>query len=135
MSGENEANETDFQLGGGFTFKVYEYQAVAVARHLAGRGKALPPVPEQKEWERKRFQTLGGGKNYYSIAPNYEEYFDFLRGVAGDPVPGTTGLALPPFDQKWLQTWAGMLAPKIKAWEDARKRGEEEDVGRVRAKL
>jgi hypothetical protein len=35
------------QLGGGFTFRVYEWQAVAVARHLAGRANPLPSIPEQ----------------------------------------------------------------------------------------
>jgi hypothetical protein len=123
------------QLGGGFTFRVYEWQAVAIARHLSGRAKALPPIEEQKEWERNRAASLGGGKNYYSIAPNYREFFDFLRDIAGFPVPGTTGLSLPPFDKKWLETWAGMVAPKIEAWERERKKAEEEEAGRPKAKL
>jgi len=80
-------------------------------------------------------ELLGGGKAYYSIAPQYEYFFEFLREIAGDPVPGTTGLALPPFDKKWLELWAGMLVPKIRAWENARKKGEEEDVLALKAKL
>ncbi|OCK84329.1 FAD/NAD(P)-binding domain-containing protein [Lepidopterella palustris CBS 459.81] len=122
-------------LGGGFTFRVYEWQAVAIARHLSGRAKDLPPVKEQKEWERKRVEALGGGKSYYSIAPNYENFFEFLRDFAGDPVLGTTGLALPPFDKKWQEEWEEMIAPKIKAWKRARQRAEEGDKGRTRAKL
>lgn len=114
---------------------MYEWQAVAIARHLLGRAKALPPIKEQKEWERKRVAALGGGKSYYSIAPNYEEFFQFLRDIAGDPVPGTTGLTLPPFDKKWLELWAGMVAPKIQAWERTRKKAEEEAAGHTRAKL
>ncbi len=34
---------------------------------------------------------LGGGKSYYSIAPNYRDFFELLRDIAGDPAPGTTG--------------------------------------------
>jgi hypothetical protein len=115
---------------------VYEWQAVAIARHLAGRAKPLPPASEQSEWERKRVALLGGGKSYYSIAPNYEEFFEFLRHIAGEPAPGTTGLTLPPFDKKWSELWAGMVAPKIKVWERARKLAEEEEkAGRLKAKL
>lgn len=123
------------QLGGGFTFRVYEWQAVAVARHLAGRAKPLPPVEEQREWERKRVAALGGGKSYYSIAPDYRAFFEFLRDIAGDPAPGTSGRVLPPFDDKWLELWAGMVAPRIQGWERARKRAEDQEAGRLRAKL
>jgi hypothetical protein len=115
---------------------VYEWQAVAIARHLSGRAKPLPPTSEQREWESKRVAALGGGKSYYSIAPNYEEFFEFLRYIAGEPAPGTTGIRLPPFDKKWLELWAGMAAPKIKVWERAREKAEEvEETGRLKAKL
>jgi len=113
---------------------VYEWQAVAVARYLAGRAKPLPPVEEQEAWERNRTALLKGGKSYYSIAPKFEEFFGFLRGIAGDPAPGTTGLSLPPFDQNWLKLWAGMVAPKIAAWEKARRTAEEK-LQHPRAKL
>ena len=114
---------------------MYEWQAVAVARFLAGRSRPLPPVEEQEAWERNRVAVLRGGKSYYSIAPNFEEFFTFLRDIAGEPAPGTTGLGLPPFDKKWLELWAGMVAPKIKAWENARRRAEDDLAGRPRAKL
>jgi hypothetical protein len=123
------------QLGGGFTFRVYEWQAVAIARHLSGRAKSLPPIAEQKEWERKRVEAFGGGKAYYSIAPNYEEYFELLKDIAGDPVEGTPGQVLPKFDRKMLDVWAGMLAPKLESWERERVRAERESEGLLRAKL
>jgi hypothetical protein len=78
---------------------------------------------------------LGGGKSYYSIAPKYEEFFEFLRDIAGDPVPGTTGLILPPFDKKWLEVWVGMVAPKIDAWKRAKQTAEEGESLRIKAKL
>ncbi|KAI1841006.1 hypothetical protein JX266_012787 [Neoarthrinium moseri] len=121
-------------LGGGFTFRVYEYQAVAVARHLAGRAKALPPIPDQLEWERKRVAEKKGGKDYYSIAPNYDAFFGLLRDIAGEPAPGTTGRKLEPFNPEWMKVWAAMVAPKIQGWQRKRKRAEEE-LGPVRAKL
>ncbi|CRK20906.1 hypothetical protein BN1708_012973 [Verticillium longisporum] len=112
----------DFDLGGGFTFRVYEWQAVAVARLLAGRARPLPSRSEQLEWEQKRVAELKGGKNYYSIALDYEGFFEYLRYIAGDPTPGTTGRAPPPFDKASLAIWTGMVATKIKGFEeDARK--------------
>ncbi|KAI1466386.1 FAD/NAD(P)-binding domain-containing protein [Daldinia caldariorum] len=121
-------------LGGGFTFRVYEWQAVAVARHLAGRAKQLPPIPEQLEWERKRVAERGGGKDYYSIAPDYGAFFEFLRGIAGEPAPGTTGRVLPPFNEEWLKLWTGMVTHKIEGFQRKRKRAEEAR-GAVKAKL
>ncbi|CRK15454.1 hypothetical protein BN1723_010682 [Verticillium longisporum] len=74
------------------------------------------------EWEQKRVAELKGGKNYYSIALDYEGFFEYLRYIAGDPTPGTTGRVLPPFDKASLAIWTGMVATKIKGFEeDARK--------------
>ena len=129
-----KANAHSSQLGGGFTFRVYEWQAVAVARHLAGRAKSLPSIPEQLEWERRRVAEKVGGKDYYSIAPNYEEFFEFMRGIAGDPAPGTTGRSLPVFDPEWLKVWVGMVDTKIGGWQRKRKRAEALG-GAVKAKL
>ncbi|EEY17206.1 thiol-specific monooxygenase [Verticillium alfalfae VaMs.102] len=109
-------------LGGGFTFRVYEWQAVAVARLLAGRARPLPSRSDQLEWEQRRVAELKGGKNYYSIASDYEGFFEYLRYIAGDPTPGTTGRVLPPFDKASLAIWTDMVATKIKGFEeDARK--------------
>lgn len=114
---------------------MYEYQAVAIARHLAGRAKALPPTHEQLEWERSRVAEKKGGKDYYSIAPNYGDFFELLRGIAGDPVPGTTGRKLPPFDKKWLELWSGMVSTKIQGFQRKRARAEKAEAAAVKAKL
>ncbi|WYZ40950.1 hypothetical protein EsH8_IV_001291 [Colletotrichum jinshuiense] len=110
--------------GGGFTFRLFEWQAVAVARLLAGRGNPLPSKEEQMEWERKRVAEFGGGKNYYTIAPFYKDVFEYFRSVAGDPEPGTTGRVLPPFDDELLEIWATMGSAKAKSWEVSRKTAE-----------
>ncbi|KAK3693298.1 hypothetical protein B0T22DRAFT_525709 [Podospora appendiculata] len=121
-------------LGGGFTFRVYEWQAVAVARHLAGRARALPSIAAQQAWEAKRVAEKKGGKDYYSIAPDYRAFFETLAGIAGEPAPGTTGRVLPRFEEEWLTAWAGMVRPKVEWFERERRRAEGEE-GRVRAKL
>ncbi|KAK2013632.1 thiol-specific monooxygenase [Colletotrichum eremochloae] len=117
--------------GGGFTFRLFEWQAVAVARRLACRGNPLPPKDEQKEWVRKRVAEFGGGKAYYTIAPFYKEVFEYFRWIAGDPAPGTTGRVLPPFDDNLLEIWATMGTAKTKFWETSKKRAEAEVEGQV----
>jgi hypothetical protein len=82
-------------------------------------------VPEQLEWERKRVAEKKGGKDYYSIAPDYGDFFEFLRDIAGEPAPGTTGRQLPPFDPKWLDIWAEMPLVKLQGWERKRKAAED----------
>lgn len=114
------------QCGGGFTFRLFEWQAVAVSRLLTGRGNPLPSKKEQKQWEKDRVAEFGGGKDYYTIAPFYKEVFEYFRSVAGDPAPGTTGRVLPPFDDKLLDIWAAMGSAKANFWEDSRKKAEAE---------
>jgi hypothetical protein len=75
-----------------------------------------------------------GGKDYYSIAPNYEEFFGFLRGIAGEPAAGTTGRVLPRFDPEWLKVWVEMVDTKIGGWQRKRKRAQEAGAA-VRARL
>ncbi|ROV88309.1 hypothetical protein VMCG_10479 [Cytospora schulzeri] len=122
-------------LNGGFTFRVYEWQAVAVARFFAGRSKPLPPVEEQRDWERKRVAALRGGKAYYSIAPHHAEFFELLRDIAGKPGPGMPGRPFPSFDKAWAKVWMGRVAENVQGWEQARKKSREGMNGKVRAKL
>lgn len=91
-------------------------------------------MPEQLEWERKRVAEKVGGKDYYSIAPNYEEFFEFLRGIAGAPAAGTTGRSLPAFDPEWLKSWVDMVHTKIGGWQRKRIRAEGAEAV-VKAKL
>lgn len=75
-----------------------------------------------------------GGKDYYSIAPDYGYFLEFLRNVAGDPEAGTTGRSLPPFDKKWLDVWTGMVTYKIRGFEREAKRAEDE-LSRAKPRL
>ncbi|KAF9771365.1 hypothetical protein IL306_010992 [Fusarium sp. DS 682] len=118
------ANPT-IQLGGGFTFRAYEWQSVAIARFLAGRAKPLPSIPEQLEWERQRVNEKRGGKDYYSIAPDYEGFFEFLRNIAGEPAEGTSGRKLLAFDPQWLVIWGDMVTPRLENFRRKRKQAEE----------
>jgi hypothetical protein len=67
---------------------------------LAGRAK-LPPLSEQQSWEQERITERGDGVPFTLIYPDFEEYFETVRKLAGEPTDGV-GRRLPPFDQAWL---------------------------------
>ena len=86
-------------VGAGLTFKIFEWQAVYAARLLAGRA-ALPPPEERDAWERDRVRARGDGPKFTLVFPDFEEYFETLRRLAGPPRDGK-GRALPPFEKEW----------------------------------
>ncbi|KAL4744522.1 hypothetical protein BDW72DRAFT_188326 [Aspergillus terricola var. indicus] len=104
-------------VGAGLTFKVFEWQAVAAARVLAGRAK-LPPLQEQKKWEEDRIAVKGDGAGFLVVYPDFKEYFEQLRAVAGEP-DGTKGRRLPVFEQKWAEDFAAGHERRIRMWKRA----------------
>ncbi|KAK2049094.1 FAD/NAD(P)-binding domain-containing protein [Colletotrichum somersetense] len=87
------------QVKAAISFRFYECQAVAVARYFANRGGGLPSPREQNEWE---------------IKPDSKEYFDFLRQVVDEPVPGTDRHELPAWQDEWALLGFGVLSLKQK---------------------
>ncbi|TDZ41130.1 Thiol-specific monooxygenase [Colletotrichum trifolii] len=109
---------------GGFTFRVFEWHAVAAARVLAGRGH-LPAKAEMEKWEEDRMAKRGDGIHFFTLAPDFEEYFNSLRATAGDPEPGTTGRILPKFDHEWVTLYAKVINSRIEEWKEENRRAEE----------
>ncbi|KAK7745680.1 hypothetical protein SLS62_009646 [Diatrype stigma] len=93
-------------VGAGLTFKVFEWQAVYAARLLAGRG-TLPPAAERERWERERVAKRGDGPKFTLIFPDFEDYFETLRRLAGPPTSDGKGRPLPPFEKKWVERFMG----------------------------
>jgi hypothetical protein len=123
------ANE-DLQVAAGLTFKVFEWQAVLAARVLAGRA-TLPPLDEQKKWELDRIAQKGDGVPFTVVYPQFEEYFETVRRLAGDPSSTQTGRRLPPFDPEWVRAFFDGHQRRIKMW----KRSNEEAEERTKAVL
>lgn len=121
------------QVKAALSFRVYEYQAVAVARFLAGRA-ILPAVDEQKDWETKRLAYKGPTNNFHEIKPDLEEYFTWLRDLAGKPADGTKGYELPAWEEKWGEQGFRVLVLKEKYWKSL-KRAAEEEPELIKAKL
>lgn len=105
-------------VGAGLTFKVFEWQAVAAARILAGRG-ALPSVTEQEKWETDRIAQKGDGPAFMVVNPDFKPYFEGLRRIAGEPREGAPGRRLPPFDQKWQDDFDAGHERRKRMWRKA----------------
>jgi hypothetical protein len=106
------------QVGAGLTFKVFEWQAVAAARVLAGRA-TLPSVAEQEKWETDRIAEKTDGPAFTVLNPEFEAYFEGLRLLAGEPRDGTPGRRLPRFEQKWLDHFNDGHERRKKMWRKA----------------
>jgi len=119
------------QVKAAISFRVYEYQAVAVARYFAGRGGGLPSPKEQDQWEVKRLQYKGPSSLFHEIKPDFGEYFRFLRDVAGK---GENGKELPDWKDEWAAKGFAVLERKVEWWQKM-KEDEERSKVQIRAKL
>lgn len=105
------------QVRAAISFRVYEYQAVAVARYFAGtNASALPSPQEQDRWESERLHYKGPTTLFHEIKPDFREYFDFLTDLAGPPAPGSCGYPLPPWQDQWAEDAFEILQLKDRYW-------------------
>lgn len=52
------------------------------------------------------------------INPDFEEYFEQLRQIAGEPADGH-GRKLPPFDRAWVDAFNAGHERRVKMWKRA----------------
>ena len=123
-------------VAAGLTFKVYEWQAVLAARYLAGRIE-LPAMEVQKQWEDDRIASKGDGVPFTALYPDFEDYFETVRRLAGEPTSDGRGRRLPEFEKKWVQDFQNGHQRRIEWWEKQNKiaRRQEDEQQRVRARL
>lgn len=122
------------QVRAGISFRVYEYQAVAVARYFAGRNAVPLPTPQQQDlWEVERLQYKGPTALFHEIKPDFADYFAFLTRLAGPPAPDSDGYELPPWEDRWAEQAFEILQAKDRYWKSLRKAAESD--GTLLAKL
>lgn len=121
-------------VGAGLTFKVFEWQAVYAARLLAGRG-TLPPLGEMRAWEEERIREKGDGARFLVVFPDYEDYFETLRRLAGEGEEGL-GRKLPRYRREWFRAFMEGHELRKEMWRrlNVEAREEEEAETGVRAK-
>ncbi|EED23467.1 dimethylaniline monooxygenase, putative [Talaromyces stipitatus ATCC 10500] len=105
-------------IAGVFGIRFFEWQAVFIARVLAGRAK-LPDRKEMYEWEQTRLAERGDGPPYWTLYPDYTAYFEELRKLAGEPAPGTTGRVLPKYESAWDDTFVRLIKRRQEWWKRA----------------
>ncbi|KAM0435889.1 hypothetical protein ACHAPT_002781 [Fusarium lateritium] len=119
-------------VGAGLTFKIFEWQAVYAARLLAGRG-TLPSVEEMQKWEAERIKSRGDGPKFSVVFPDFEDYFETVRELAGEGEPGV-GRKLPPFKREWFRAFNEGSDLRKAMWERSNAKAEaeaEEDRARL----
>lgn len=100
---------------GSFGLRIFEWQAVATARVLAGRA-SLPSYAEMEVWEQERVAERGDGVAFWVLMPDFERYFEDLRAIAGDPALGTTGRVLPRYDNAWGEVFWRFVNWRVQLW-------------------
>ena len=85
------------------------------ARVLVGRA-TLPHISDQKQWEQDRIKAKGDGVPFTAIFPKFEEYFETVRSLAGDPKEGQPGRRLPPYDSNWTRIFLQGHQSRIRYW-------------------
>ncbi|PLB45803.1 putative dimethylaniline monooxygenase [Aspergillus steynii IBT 23096] len=122
------------QVRAAISFRVYEYQAVAVARYFAGtNAKDLPSEKEQDLWELEHLKYKGPTALFHEIKPDFKDYFDFLRDLAGPPAQGSTGYELLPWEDSWAEKGFAILQHKDAYWKSLAR--DAEVSAKVRARL
>lgn len=66
-----------------------------------------------EKWEGNRLAKRGDGVPFFTLSPDFEEYFEALRAIAGAPAPGSTGRVLPKFDPKWLEAFTDVINARV----------------------
>lgn len=102
-------------VNAGLTFKIFEWQAVYAARLLAGRG-TLPPVEEMRRWEHNRIKVRGDGPKFALVFPDFEDYFETVRSLAGEGEQGI-GKKLPKFKKEWVRAFMEGHELRKQMWE------------------
>jgi hypothetical protein len=120
-------------VSAGLTFKVFEWQAVLAARVLSSRAK-LPSLEERIQWEKERIEKRGDGVAFTLVFPDFEEYFETLRKLAGQPEEHESGRRLPPFDRTWVERFMNGHERRKRWWRDENAKARQEGQA-VRAKL
>ena len=81
---------------------------------MAGRIE-LPSLKEQENWEVERIKYKGDGVPFTALYPDFENYFETVRRLAGEPIDGK-GRALPKWKGRWLDEFKRGHQRRVEMW-------------------
>ncbi|RLV84736.1 Thiol-specific monooxygenase [Meyerozyma sp. JA9] len=100
----------------GVSFRVFEYQAILVARFLAGR-ITLPNVSEQELWRNDRFSKKGPSRSYHTIgADDASDYMLELTRLGYLDKSLVVGRQFPEFSKEDLDKYLSAQSRVFALW-------------------
>lgn len=72
-------------------------------------------MAEQEKWEVDRIAVKTDGPGFTVLNPEFGDYFESLRALAGEPTNGI-GRRLPRFEQKWLDDFNDGAERRKRMW-------------------
>jgi hypothetical protein len=88
-------------------------------------------VEEQEKWEQDRVEEKGDGVPFTALYPYFEEYFEEVRKLAGEPKNGN-GRALPKFDPEWRKNFDAAHLKRIAMWQELNRKAEEDIANKTK---
>ena len=76
----------------------------------------MPPIEEQVKWEQERIRHKGEGVAFAALNPDFEEYFETVRRIAGEPTKDGRGRRLLKFEKWWLDDFNAGHRVRIEMW-------------------
>ena len=77
------------------------------------------------KWEEERVANTGDGVAFFSIAPDFKQYFETLRQIAGQPGKGTTGRVLPVFERWWEDEFLKVIEARTAWWDKEMRKAQQ----------
>lgn len=69
-----------------------------------------------EKWEQARLARRGEGAPFWTLIPEFGEYFEELRALAAEPAAGTTGRVLPKYEEAWGEAFWGLIKRRQEWW-------------------
>lgn len=86
----------------------------------------MPPLSEQRRWEEDHVSKQGDGASFPLVSPEFEDYFETVRKLAGEPVEDGKGRRLPRFDRGWMDAFNKGHDLRKKWWREQNERARKE---------
>lgn len=112
------------------SFRIFEYQAVLVARFLSNR-IGLPPKSEQLQWANNRFQQRGQTRKYHLIGAADALQFMKTLEALGDGGISEYGRSFPKMTELDVKEYVENLTELRNTWAREEKSGKEKERERI----